>query len=285
MSKYLIVSVLLFFTGLVIARPADKLAKNDFNNLLKKTRLPLIQKRSEPGLLIDRPSRLRMRSPPEPLVNIQAGKTLILECEVGGNPPPQIHWLKNSERIIQNNDQLEETLDQNSKLGLGIVRGRLVIECVDADDTATYTCVAENAYKRIIAQSQVKVLPIEKLSETAHLTINEQQACIEKNTFQRPSTARITMWTESRLEFIGLNAQLLCRTSGDNVQIDWYSPDGNKIDFINSKYTLLNNGDLFIKKLMWEDMGEYICIARNNLSQDKITSFIYPVLPDKKEEK
>lgn len=86
------------------------------------------------------------------------------------------------------------------------------------------------------------------------------------------------MWTHTRLEMIGSNVQLSCRTSGDNVQVHWLGPDESKIDLINSKFSLLNNGDLFIKKVSWDDMGEYTCIARNSISEDKITAFLYPTL-------
>lgn len=103
--------------------------------------------------------------------------------EASGNPPPQIHWLKNSQRIIQANDQIYDSLDQDSVLGLSLTRGRLVINCADVEDTATYTCVAENAYSRVVAQSQVNVLALEKTGDTAHLSVTEQQACIEKKSF------------------------------------------------------------------------------------------------------
>lgn len=86
------------------------------------------------------------------------------------------------------------------------------------------------------------------------------------------------MWTNTRLEYMGGNVQLSCRTSGDNVQVQWYGSDNSEIDLINSKFSLLNNGDLFIKKISWEDMGEYTCIARNSISEDKITAFLYPTL-------
>lgn len=108
---------------------------------------------------------------------------MVLECEANGNPPPQIHWLKNSQRIVQANDQVYETLDQNSLLGLSLTRARLVINCADVDDTATYTCVAENAYSRVVAQSYINVMPVGKDEDKSYLKVPEQQACIERKSF------------------------------------------------------------------------------------------------------
>lgn len=84
------------------------------------------------------------------------------------------------------------------------------------------------------------------------------------------------MWTTTRLELIGSDVQLSCRTSGEGVQVSWLGPDENKLDFTNSKFSLLNNGDLFIRKISWDDMGDYTCIARNSFSEDKTTTFLYP---------
>ena len=126
---------------------------------------------------------LRIKSFPNSLVTVKEGQTVVLECEANGNPPPQIHWLKNSQRIVQANDQVYETLDQNSLLGLSLTRGRLVINCADIEDTATYTCVAENAYSRVVAQSYINVMPVGKDEDKSYLKVPEQQACIERKSF------------------------------------------------------------------------------------------------------
>lgn len=44
MREYVILSILLLFVGLVSARPADKLSKDDFNvnSFLKKTRIQMV---------------------------------------------------------------------------------------------------------------------------------------------------------------------------------------------------------------------------------------------------
>lgn len=46
MTKYIILT-LLFFVGFALARPADKLSKDDFNvnNFLKKTRIQMVSNR------------------------------------------------------------------------------------------------------------------------------------------------------------------------------------------------------------------------------------------------
>jgi len=283
MTKFIVIAAFLLLIGFVSARPTDKLSKDEFdvNHFLKKTRIQMIQKKND-NAKTEKPPHLKIRSFPNPQVDVKEGQTIVLQCEASGTPPPQIHWLKNAQRIVQSNDQIYDSLDQDSALGLSLTRGRLVINCADIDDTATYTCVAENAFSRVVAQSQVNVTPLEKNGDTTHLTVLEQQACIEKKSFGVSSSARIIMWTHTRLEMIGSNAQLSCRTSGDNVQVQWLGPNESKIDLINSKFSILDNGDLFIKKISWDDMGDYTCIAHNSISEDKITTFLYPTLPENK---
>lgn len=86
------------------------------------------------------------------------------------------------------------------------------------------------------------------------------------------------MWTHNRLEMIGTDVQLFCRSSGIPKPVtSWIGPDDNPI--INGeKYQILENGDLLIKDLSWDDMGNYYCTSSNQHGNDKISMFLYPTL-------
>ncbi|KAI1306069.1 Neural/ectodermal development factor IMP-L2 [Halotydeus destructor] len=232
---------------------------------------------------VHRPAHLRLRSTPEPEVILPASSSHVLECEAGGNPPPMIHWLKDGKRINQNMDELLGNSDNSEKmaeegvLGLSFTRSKLYLDCAQADDAAIYTCVAENAFSRMSAHSEVKVI-------NARDTENEEEdnsvaLCLTKKSYGAP--ARIHMWTRTRLEVIGSEAKIFCRSSGSpQPTIAWLGPDESPVES-SDKYDVLEDGDLLIKDLSWSDMGGYTCIASNVNGADRSMTFLYPTAPEK----
>ncbi|XP_076342081.1 zwei Ig domain protein zig-2-like isoform X2 [Tachypleus tridentatus] len=45
------------------------------------------------------------------------------------------------------------------------------------------------------------------------------------------------------------------------------------------KYMVLDNGDLLIRNIRWEDVGIYTYTAQNDLGSDMTLTFLYPVKP------
>lgn len=89
------------------------------------------------------------------------------------------------------------------------------------------------------------------------------------------------MWTKTRMEQIGSEVRLFCRSQGDpKPSVSWAAPDGTPITS-NGKTTLLENGDLVIHDLNWSDMGSYQCLVSNEDGQDEIVTFVYPMMPEK----
>jgi hypothetical protein len=90
--------------------------------------------------------------------------------------------------------------------------------------------------------------------------------------------ARIDMWTHNMLELIGSEVQLFCRSSGlPTPTTSWVGPEDNPI--INSeKYKILESGDLLIRDLTWDDMGNYMCVVENQHGSDRTNIFLYPTL-------
>lgn len=86
------------------------------------------------------------------------------------------------------------------------------------------------------------------------------------------------MWTHNILELIGSDVQLFCRNSGvPATTVGWVGPEDNTITN-SEKYKILENGDLIIRDLSWDDMGNYMCVAQNRLGSDRISLFLYPTL-------
>lgn len=118
-------------------------------------------------------NQVRFRRLPPKEFSAPLGSSVTIECEASSSPPPTIHWLKDGKRIPQTPNQLDENLlddgltllqpatapiDNVNRIALSATRSRLFIDCADAQDEATYTCVAENALSRISASSKLNLV-------------------------------------------------------------------------------------------------------------------------------
>ncbi|XP_064483494.1 zwei Ig domain protein zig-2-like [Ornithodoros turicata] len=215
-------------------------------------------------------SHLKLGNTPPDTLNVAELDSIVIDCEAGGNPQPTIYWLKNGRRLSQDDDARWEENNGTPMLGLGYTHARLFIDCASSHyDEAEYTCVAENLYHR--------------LSKSTKLTVTKSDAyrvCLVKKSFVNAgSPARITMWTHTRLELVGSTVQLFCRPTGTpKPNVIWFGPDDNEIQN-GQKYKILENGDLEIRNIAWDDMGGYNCTAENAHGFDRTSTFLYPTLP------
>ncbi|KAI1305835.1 RNA exonuclease 1 [Halotydeus destructor] len=60
------------------------------------------------------------------------------------------------DEFLGNSDNSEKMAEEGV-LGLSFTRSKLYLDCAQADDAAIYTCVAENAFSRMSAHSEVKI--------------------------------------------------------------------------------------------------------------------------------
>ncbi|GIY55968.1 zwei Ig domain protein zig-3 [Caerostris extrusa] len=186
--------------------------------------------------------------------------------------PLAIYWTKDGKRLLQSAYPSPLSVDaQDSTLGLGFTRSRLFVNCASHEDAGIYSCVAENEYIRAFKDSQVFV------DET--LDANNEIICLDKKPFVG-IPARVHMWTHTRLEVMGKDAQLYCRSSGDpKPRVMWKGPDEEVITS-SKKYKFLPNGDMIVRNIDWTDMGVYTCVATNSEGSDEAMVFLYPTMPE-----
>jgi hypothetical protein len=218
---------------------------------------------------------------PEARTVVTEGLSTTLHCSAGGSPSPSIHWLKDGVRIAQSmsnlisdDEAVYETIGIRSDqptLRLAGTKSRLFIDCASAREAGTYTCVAETPTLRISTNTDLLVDD----SSPHHV-----EQCIKKRLLGG-KPARIFMWTVQRLEFEGADVQLFCRASGTPLpRITWYDKQGQEITTNDNQYTLLDNGDLLIRGVSWENnMGSYRCGANNGHGRDEVSIFLYPTFP------
>ncbi|XP_064630732.1 zwei Ig domain protein zig-4-like [Lineus longissimus] len=228
----------------------------------------------------DRANKLHFKSRvPKPLVRANLHKTVVLECEAAGSPPPTIHWLFNGSRIIQGVDNsiideeasYESTVTANkhiSMLKLSSTISRLYVDCVTKADEGHYTCVADNPTQRVVTNTKLKI---------HRNVVGVEDGCLAKKDHEG-IPARVYMWTVNRLEVEGAYVQLFCRAFGlPRPEITWLDRDDNLITRNSNDYRLLPNGDLLVKAITFDaKMGVYKCVARNEFGQDKQETFLYP---------
>nr|XP_006116010.1 immunoglobulin superfamily member 10 isoform X1 [Pelodiscus sinensis] len=169
----------------------------------------------------------------------KAGKTIILNCSVDGNPPPDIIWiLPNGTRISSGARISQHRIGSN---------GTLIISDPSRDDAGRYRCAARN-----------KVGYIEKL---IILEVVQKPIIL---TNSRGLIKRIT----------GESLSLHCLSDGSpKPNIIWTVPSGFVLDRpqITGKYILLENGTLVIQEATIHDRGNYMCKAQNNAGESSIT--------------
>lgn len=224
---------------------------------------------------------LTIRSAPPEVLAVTASENKILECEAGGNPPPTIHWLKDGKRIPQSlYEAIHPTNDDGNEdvmpvLGLSLTRSRLYIDCIGPREEGTYTCVAENSFTKVSRDTELQIVDWDDADTSA--------ICLAKKSFGSP--ARIHMWTHTRLELMGSDVQLFCRSDGEpQPKITWLGPEDTPLEN-SEKYQVMENGDLIIRDIEWDDMGGYTCEVINPQGSDSTLTFLYPTQPDKRKSK
>lgn len=218
-------------------------------------------------------THLRIHIKPPKILRVREGSDEFLECQAGGSPAPDVHWLKDGMRIAQGSNDVPKSssdVDNNSEAGLDVsfTTSRLFLDCLSLEDEAEYTCVAENPYQRTSTTTRVSVL-----------TSDEEITCTQNSHGQSP---RIHTWTKTMIASQGEQTRLRCRADGyPRPTIRWLGAKQEELARADvGKYEILSNGDLIIRNLQWSDMGNYACVAENIHGENKVEAFLYPAVPD-----
>nr|CAH0110908.1 unnamed protein product [Daphnia galeata] len=224
---------------------------------------------------------LKFHIKPPSQLTVAMNDRLELICDVSGSPPPAVYWLKNGMPIPESpfdREEIEEASNKISEMesvlptrGLASTKARLVIDCVDGDAEAIYTCVAQSINEKIVSSTYVHIE-----NEVAY---NETTCTLRHETDSLP--AIVFMWSGTYIDIEGRDAVILCRAAGNPTpQISWYTGDDRLITS-GHHYQILPSGDLKIHHLRWsEHMGLYKCRVENAFGLDESVTFVYPVVQE-----
>ncbi|XP_031619555.1 uncharacterized protein LOC116338440 isoform X3 [Contarinia nasturtii] len=181
-----------------------------------------------------------------PLRNLTAsvGQPIVMECELVGEPKPNIYWKFNGKPLL---------ISDRMKLQHDFDRVKLLISEAQSKDVGTYTLCAKN------------IAGIAYTSCDVHLEMT-----METETLKKP-TVLLPLKDVRAIE--GKSVQLQCEISGlPEPEVIWYHE--NKPVKESSDVQLLFRGDrcsLFIQEAYLEDMGVYKVVAINSAGEASST--------------
>lgn len=215
----------------------------------------------------------KINKSPESSLTATVGSRIELQCEANGSPPPQILWFRGNDPEKQlaeflSKSMAEFEISSDAWEGLGQVVSKLVIECVTPLDQGLIYC-ASVAGKKM------------QLSSPTLLLVNGENGNSSCNGENKPT---ITLHSPMRFALIGSTVVLPCRATGKLRPYTYWLDNNAAVihSSSNPRYKILRNGDLVIDPLEWTDMGSFTCYAKSDYKKDSATTFLYPMLDEKK---
>jgi hypothetical protein len=175
-------------------------------------------------------------------------------------------------------------------------RARLELDCISEEDAGIYECVAQtttgkslaittevNVVSKAISQSAPRSTRVIECHFPSGFGSNGCSSRKEQKAVAAAAAPRINQWASTYMQPMGGHARLVCRADGKH-HTTWFGPDNKRVaasldEWQRSdadKYTVLDNGDLLIRNLSFEDMGMFKCFVSNGSGEDMQETFVYP---------
>jgi len=213
-------------------------------------------------------------APPKFVEARQHGKVL-LECAASGTPAPQIKWYKDGKPLHKDKKYQKKMLSHHGfplfrygqgglqsqpklKGSLGQIKSQVSLDCLTEEDAGVYECVISNGHEKRSAVTELRV------------------ASFQKTGCHKKVKPLIHQWSEMYMQTTGSDALLTCRSAGPH-EIYWVDPNGKPVDIKSKKYQMTKQGDLIVRNLSFEDMGNFQCLVKNINGSDMKETFVYPL--------
>ncbi|XP_066845059.1 netrin receptor DCC isoform X3 [Anser cygnoides] len=188
------------------------------------------------GAIISRTAKVMVAGPLRFLsqtesVTAFAGDTILLKCEVVGEPMPVVHWQRNQEDLFLS--------PADGRVAV-LPSGALQISRIQPGDSGIYRCLAKNpASSRTGNDAEVRVL--------SDPDLHRQQFFL-----QRPSNV---------VAMEGKDAVLECCVSGYPPPTFTWLRGEEVLPVRSKKYSLLAGSNLLISNVTDDDSGTYTCVV------------------------
>ncbi|XP_036404451.1 matrix-remodeling-associated protein 5 [Megalops cyprinoides] len=169
------------------------------------------------------------------------GENFQVDCVASGLPDPEVSWSLPDGTMINNALQSDDS-GARSRRYVMFGNGTLLLQQMGKKDEGDYTCYAKNK----LGEDEMKV-SIRVVVDSPRILSKDQAS----------------LW--GRLDE---PVHMKCEARGDPPPtIIWLSPS-NEIISSSSKYQILGDGTLVIRKVSVADRGKYACVARNSAGDD-----------------
>ncbi|XP_017059627.1 neural/ectodermal development factor IMP-L2 [Drosophila ficusphila] len=208
---------------------------------------------------------LRFTQTPPTKVQQVDGAPVEIVCEMMGSQIPSIQWVVGHLPRSEIDDLDSNQVVEDAPSAIVRVRSSHIIDHV-LSEARTYTCIGRTGAKTIYASTVVH-------------PVRSSQFAPKKN-YLGPQKPRIVYSEKTHLDLMGSNIQLPCRVHArPKAKVTWLNNENKKV-LPGHRHRVLPNGDLLIAEVKWEDMGNYKCIASNEVGEDTADTFVYPVLKE-----
>ncbi|XP_051165774.1 neural/ectodermal development factor IMP-L2 [Leptopilina boulardi] len=194
---------------------------------------------------------------------VRTGDRVEFDCELSGSPTPNLHWIRGMKTEREITEILKNGIADASWEGLSRVNGKLVIDCVTPEDEGLIYCAG-------VAGTEIQL--------ASTLLIVDRNL---KGTCRESSKPTITLHASMVISNLESTVIIPCRASGNpRPQTYWLDNYEKRINSnIDSRYSVLENGDLLIESITWEDMGRFLCVAKSGDFEVSVDTFLYPLKP------
>ncbi|XP_029302563.1 LOW QUALITY PROTEIN: immunoglobulin superfamily member 10 [Cottoperca gobio] len=174
---------------------------------------------------------------------------LRLNCSATGDPKPRIIWRLPSKAVV----------DQWHRMGSRIQvldNGTLIVTTVSDKDAGDYLCVARNK-------------------------IGDDLQLMKVSVSMKPAKIEPKLYGKKQVPY-GNDFKVDCKASGaPKPEISWGLPDGTVVNSALQsdassgigrarRYTLFDNGTLFLNQVGMSEEGDYTCYAENQVGKDEM---------------
>ncbi|KAM8853187.1 immunoglobulin superfamily member 10 [Synchiropus picturatus] len=183
------------------------------------------------------------------VTELSFGDQLKLDCAATGDPKPRIFWRLPSKAVV----------DQWHRMGSRIKvleNGTLLIHNVIDKDDGDYLCVARSR-------------------------IGDDLQLLKVRVSMKPAKIEAKLYDKKQVTY-GNDLKVDCKASGaPKPEISWGLPDGTVVNKAlqedasaggarHRRYTLFDNGTLYLNQVGLSEEGDYTCFAENQVGKDEM---------------